>query len=74
MDILTNSTKLTEVENNALDSIEVAIWIIAGLAICAFLVCIKQFLDSILYVLSCIYSIICCKCCRSSNDNFNRLP
>ena len=48
MDILTNATKLNEVEHDTLNSIEVAVWIIAALALCAFIVCIKQFLSSIL--------------------------
>lgn len=63
MDILTNATKLNEVEHDTLNSIEVAVWIIAALALCAFIVCIKQFLGSILYIFSWLHYIICCKCC-----------
>jgi hypothetical protein len=65
MDILLNSTKLTEVENDALDSLEVAIWIIAGLAICAFLCCVWSFIDRIFSALSCLCKMLTC-CCRSN--------
>lgn len=64
MDVLTNATKLTEVENDALNSIETAIWIIAGIAIVMLIACIKNFFESIMYVLSCIYNILCCRCFR----------
>ena len=60
-----NSTKITEAENDLLESIQVAIWIIAGLAICALILCVWRFIDTIIGAVSCLCRILTC-CCRSS--------
>lgn len=64
MDILSNTTKVHELEHEVLDSIEVAIWIIAGLAICGFLCCVWSFFDRIVGAISCLCKSLTC-CCRS---------
>lgn len=75
MDILTNSTKFTEVENDTLNSIEVALWIIVGLAICAILMCIYRFIDTIVRAIRCLCKCLCkmLTCCcqpyRRLNDD-----
>lgn len=66
MDILSNTTKVHELEHEALNSIELAIWIIAGLAICTFLMCVYRFIDSIIGAISCFCRCLTC-CCRSND-------
>ena len=68
MSFLTNFTKLNEMENDALNSIEIAVWIIAGIAILMCISCMKNFLESIRYVFSCLYYIFCCKCFFKENE------
>lgn len=63
MDVLTNSTKFTEVEHDVLNSIEYAIWIIAGIAISALVCCVWSFFDRIIRVLACLCKPLTC-CCQ----------
>jgi hypothetical protein len=63
METLTNSTKLSEFESTLLENINIAIWVIAGIAICVALSCIKNLCESIAYTFKCIYYVLCCRCC-----------
>ena len=74
MDVLTNSTKFTEVEHDMLESIQYAVWIIAGLAICAIICCVWSFFDRIMNAIGCLCKTLTC-CCRSNNEKngFNRI-
>ena len=65
MDVLTNSTKFNEVEHDMLESIQYAVWIIAGLAICAIICCVWSFFDRITSAIGCLCKTLTC-CCRSN--------
>lgn len=65
MDIFTNSTKMSEFESTLLDNLEIAVWVIAGVAICVAISCMKNFCESIISAFKCVYYILCCRCCWS---------
>ena len=63
MDVLTNSTKMSEFEETLLNNLEIAVWVIAGVAICVALSCMKNLCESIIYAFRCMYYMLCCRCC-----------
>lgn len=63
-----NFTSITEFENDALNSIEIGVWIIASISILMCIACMKNFFESLRYLFSCFYYIICCKCCLRGKE------